>query len=255
MPAASISVSGSPPLPEAAFGRHGCRAAAAHSAANLRACLFASGLALAAMTTPAVAIELSIVEQGDSASTIILLTGKVDAGDGLKMRGFVNGLPSSKPILAQLAFGGGSFSEAMSIGRFFHQSRIRTVVPSKRARCISPCPLVLVAGRDPDTDRPSSMKYSSAVLGFSSIVLNYPEKEYRLKDLNTAVAGTQRNILQIADYLHEIEANINILRYFHSVLKQGDVKYISNEEALDLGIAVLIEETGQVIQPSSPRRN
>ena len=76
-----------------------------------------------------------------------------------------------------------------------------------------------------------------------------------LKDLDTAVAGIQRDILQIADYLQAVNANLNLLRYYQSVLKQDEVKYITNEEALDLGIAVLLEETGQLIEPIPVRRN
>jgi len=85
--------------------------------------------------------------------------------------------------------------------------------------------------------------------------LNYQDKEYTAKDLDTAVASTQREILQIADYLHAVNANLNMLRYYQSVLKPNEVKYLSNEEALDLGIAILIEETGQLVEAIPVRRN
>src|SRR5262249_24563739 len=178
----------------------------------------------------------------------------MDAGDGLKVRGFVGGLSTSKPIVAQLAFGSGIRADAMSIGRFFHDMRVRTVVVGKETRCLSPCPLALVGGRDPITGKPAVVKYSNTAVGFTSVALNYQEKEYTVKDLDTAVANTQRDILQIADYLHAVGANLDILRYYQSVLKPNEVRYISNEEALDLGIAVLIEDTGQLIEPTPPRR-
>jgi hypothetical protein len=81
------------------------------------------------------------------------------------------------------------------------------------------------------------------------------DKDYTAKDLDTAVASTQRDILQIADYLHAVNANLNMLRYYQSVLKPNEVKYLSNEEALDLGIAILIEETGQLVEAIPVRRN
>lgn len=220
------------------------------------AILLTCTLAVAIMTTlPASAIDLKVAEEGDAAVTTVALSGKIDAGDGLKVRGFIGGLPAGKPIVAQLAFAGGVRAEAMSIGRFFHDTRIPTVVSGKQTRCLSPCPLVLVAGRDPVTGKSSMVKHSNAAVGFTSVALNYADKEYTVKDLDMAVANTQRDILQIADYLHAIGANLNVLRYYQSVLKPNEVKYISNDEALDLGIAVLIEDTGQLIEPASSRRN
>jgi hypothetical protein len=204
--------------------------------------------------TQAGALDMKVVAGGDDKQTTIELTGLVVVGDGLKMRSFVGGLATSKPIVAQVAFAGGQRAEAMSIGRFFHQLRVRTVVPAKM-RCLSPCPLVLVGGRDPASGRAGYVKYSSASLGFTGVTPNYTEKEYTLADLDSAVAATQRDILQIADFLRDVGADMEILRYYQSVLKQNDVHYITNEQALDLGIAVLLEETGQVIEPLKPRRN
>jgi hypothetical protein len=207
--------------------------------------------ALAAMlaagaATPAFAIDIK-VEDADGKATITL-TGQVVAGDGLKVRSVVAGIAASRSIIADLAFAGGVRADALSIGRFFHQMRIRTVVPAK-LRCNSPCPLVLVGGRDPVTGKASYLKYSSGSVGFSGVVSNYAEKEYTSADLDSAVATTQREILQIADYLHDVGADMNMLRYYQSVLKSDGIQYITNEQALDLGIAILLEETGQVIEP------
>jgi len=234
--------------------RRGAARSSGPARSALVACALAIPIALAALG-PASGIELKVVEESDPAVTTVALTGKVDAGDGLKVRGFVSGLPAGKPIVARLAFWGGVRADAMSMGRFFHQMRIRTAVVGKDSRCISPCPLVLVGGRDPVTGRAAHVKHSNAWLGFTGVALNYQDKEYTVKDLDTAVAGIQRDILQIADYLQVVNANLNLLRYYQSVLKQDEVKYITNEEALDLGIAVLLEETGQLIEPVAVRRN
>jgi hypothetical protein len=214
------------------------------------------GLALASALTMvhASALDLKVVDDGDKNATMVALTGKVEPGDGLKVRGFIGALSASKPVVAQLGFAGGTRSEATAIGRFFHQAGIRTVVTGKGTRCLSPCPLVFVGGRDPITGKPSYLKHSGAAVGFTGIVLNYQEKDYTVNDLNAAVADTQREILQIADYLHAVGANLEMLRYYQSV-QQNETKYISNEEALDLGISVLVEETGQIIEPARFRRN
>src|SRR5262245_7424547 len=92
------------------------------------------------VTTQASALDFKQVEESDGKTITILLSGEVAPGDGLKARSFIGKLAGAKPITAQLAFGGGARADALSIGRFLHQARIRTVVPAK-ARCISPCPL------------------------------------------------------------------------------------------------------------------
>jgi hypothetical protein len=223
--------------------------ASARRVARIAAWILGAALGVTA-AAPAFAIDVK-VEDADGKATIVL-TGSLVAGDGLKVRSIVAGVPAAKSILAELAFAGGVRAEALSIGRFFHQTRIRTVVPAK-LRCNSPCPLVLVGGRDPITGKPSYLKYSSASLGFTGVVANYADKEYTIADLDGAVAATQREILQIADYLHDVGADMNLLKYYQSVLKSNEVSYITNEQALDLGIAVMFEETGQIIEPSLVR--
>jgi hypothetical protein len=203
-------------------------------------------------TAQASALDIKLVDDTDDKTITIMLTGQVAAGDGLKVRSFIGKLATSKSVTAQLALNGGNRSEAMSIGRFFHQTRIRTVIPAK-ARCLSPCPLVLVGGSDPVTGQLSYVKYSSASLGFSAAISNYPERAYTAADLDAAVARAQRDILDIADYLRDVDANINILRYYQSVLKPNEIRYITNEQTLDIGIPVMVEETGEMLAPLKPR--
>jgi hypothetical protein len=215
-------------------------------------CAFAAALSTV-LAANARAVEIKIIEDADDKAVTILLSGPMASGDALRVRSFIGGVAASKPIVVQLAISGGFRTDAMSIGRFLYQSRIRTVVPAK-ARCTSPCPLVLVGGRDPATGRPSHIKFSSAGLGFTSVHPNFQDKDYTAADLDSAVANTQLDILQIADYLRDVGANMNMLRFYQSVLKQNETQYITNEQALDLGISILFEETGQVIEPSKLRQ-
>jgi hypothetical protein len=209
--------------------------------------LLAAAVAVTA-TAHAFAVDIKTVDDSDGKTITILLTGQIVAGDGLKVRSFIGSVAGSKSMTVQLGFAGGIRADAMSIGRFFHQAGIHTAVPGK-VRCVSPCPLVLVGGRDRIAGKPAYVKYSSASLGFSSVTSNYQEKDYTLADLDGAVASAQRDILQIADYLRDVGADINMLRYYQSVLKQNEIQFITNEQALDLGIPVMFEETGQVIEP------
>ncbi len=210
----------------------------------------ALALAFAAMMTAnARAVDIKVVDDSDGKTITILLTGQMITGDALRVRSFIGSVAASKSIIMQLGFAGGSRDDAMSIGRFLHQARIRTIIPGK-VRCISPCPLVLVGGRDPVTGKPSYIKYSSSELVFSGASTSFQDKDYTVADLDGAVANAQRIILQIADYLRDVGADINMLKYYQSAVKQTDIRYITNEQALDLGISVMFEETGQVIAPS-----
>jgi hypothetical protein len=198
------------------------------------------------------AIEVKTLDDADAKSVTILLTGRTSPDDALRVRSFVNGIDQSKTITAQLDFSGGTISEAMAIGRFFNQAAIRTIVPSK-AKCNSPCPLVLVGGRDPVTGKSSYVKYSSASLGFWGFSLNFEEKDYSATDLDSLVASTQRSILSVADYLRDVGADMNLLKYYLSTVRPNDIRYISNEQALDIGISIMSEATGQLIEPRKRR--
>ena len=210
--------------------------------------MIAAGAFSLLAATQAYAVDIKVIDDKDGKTATVRLNGSIAAGDGLKVRAAIGALAASKTVTVQLDSAGGNRSEAMSIGQFFHRNRIRTVVPTK-TRCVSPCPLILVGGVDPLSGKASYVKYSTASLGFSGIVLNYQDKTYTAADLDNAVAGIQRDILQIADYLHDVGADMNLLKYYQSVLKSNETRYITNEQALDLGIAVMFEETGQVIEP------
>ena len=222
----------------------------AHGWSACRSIIGSSGVLVALLAAaPAVALDIKTIEGREPSVTTISLTGRVEEGDSLKVRSFVGGLPQEKPILAELTLGGGNIPEAIAIGRYFNKSKVRTYVPG-RASCTSPCPLVLVAGRDPVTDKPSYFKHSSGSISFTGRTLNYQEKEYALKDINNAIATTQRNVLAVADYLKEVGANMTLLKYFESVKAGAQSTSLTNEEALDLGIAVLDEKTGTIVPPT-----
>ena len=207
---------------------------------------------IAAIWTPASALDIKSIEGRDAAVSTISLTGRVEEGDSLKVRSFVGNLPQGKPILAELTMGGGNIPEAIAIGRYFNQIKVRTYVPS-RANCTSPCPLVLVGGRDPVTDKPSYYKHSTGGILFTSRTLNYQEKDYTVVELNNAIAGAQRNVLGVADYLRAVGANMTLLKHFESVKAGATSTPLTNEEALDLGIAVLDDKTGTLIPPTVKR--
>jgi hypothetical protein len=209
-------------------------------------------VAFCALVASAGAIEITTVDDSDGKTVTFILTGRIAADDAFRVRSFVNGVDSAKTMIAQLDFSGGTISEAMAVGRFFYQSGIRTVIPAK-AKCNTPCPLVLVGGRDAATGRPSYVKYSSATLGFLGFSIVFDDKEYSAADLDNVVAGAQRSILAVADYLRDVEADANMLKYHLSTARTNQARFITNEQALDLGISIMSEQTGQLIEPRKRR--
>src|SRR5690348_11883855 len=89
--------------------------------------------------TQAGAIDIKVLDDKDDKAATVVMTGSVAAGDGLKVRATIGALAATKAVTVQLDFAGGNRTEAMSIGQFFHRTRIRTVIPAK-ARCLAPCP-------------------------------------------------------------------------------------------------------------------
>ena len=139
----------------------------------------------------------------------------------------------------------------MALGRFFHQAKMRTVIPGSPARCLITCAIAFLGGRDATTARPYRLKSSSGQLGFDSFQLTAVDKpEYTDKDMTSALVGTQRMVLRIADYIEEIREDLTFLQL---IFKRADNKmnFVSNEEALKLGIYVLDEKSGEVINPKA----
>ncbi len=217
-------------------------------------------VALLAPTTTATALEIAAATGGDPAVTTIAVSGLLEAGDVLKVRGFYGRLDTAKPIVAQLTINGGSYAEARLIGRFFHQVKVRTEVAARPGgtgpSCVGVCFLVLLGGRDPVTEQPSQVKYSTGRIAFTGTKLTYADREYTAKDVDASVAGTQKLFMETANYLAAVGARPQALQHFFAVLPNsaGQVKELSDSDALDLGISVYDERTQQLIKPLPMRR-
>ena len=110
-----------------------------------------------------------------------------------------------------------------------------------------------VGGRDPETAEPWRAKGSTAQLGFHSFKIDWVDKEYTAQDLSMAIARTQRMTLAMADYMTEVGASLEFLR---ARLKAtaASMNYMSNEEALSLGVYIVNDKTGELITPGSLKK-
>jgi hypothetical protein len=205
---------------------------------------FAAAL-IACAAGSARAIEIKTEVGSDDKAITLRLSGAFEPGDGLKMRAFVANLPPEASIAVNFDATGGSFAEAMSIGRFLHQIGAATIVPAN-AKCLSPCPLAFLAGAD-TSGASARTKHSSARLGFTAFQAGAKERDYTWKEMAEALATTQQGILQVLDYLYEVGANTDVLGRFYDNIPANQVRYISDDDLLFLGVSIFDDKANQLI--------
>jgi hypothetical protein len=197
----------------------------------------------------AAAAEIKQRASDNAETTAIELKGRIERGDLLSLQALISKLPQTKSMAVYLDSTAGSLDESIVLGRFFHQAKMRTVIAGSPAKCLISCALAFLGGRDAATGKPLRVKTSSGLLGFYSFQFTATDKtEYTDKDMTTAVVNTQRMVLRIADYIQEIREDLAVLQL---IFKRSDAKmnFVSNEEALTLGIYVLDEKSGEMIDP------
>ena len=185
----------------------------------------------------------------------IEVKGSIETGDAVALQAYIAKLPHKKVTVVYLNSPGGSLDEGMALGRLFHRARIRTAVIGKDVVCRSACSTAFLGGRDSETEEPWRAKGSTARLGFHSFEIDWEDKEYTAQDMSNAIARTQKITLAMADYMIEVGAS---LEFLHARLRApvDSMSYMSNEEALSLGIYIANDRTGELITPArvnSPR--
>lgn len=204
-----------------------------------------AALVLSGAAATAGAMTIKKVAGGEAGAETILLDGKIEEGDALALQGYIAKLPVGQKVVVHLNSSGGLVREAIATGRVIHRNKIRTVVPSK-ASCLSACVIVFVGGRDWDSGQPWQLKYSTARLGVHPFKRDYADKEYTATDMSRAVAATLKTVLSYTEYWDEVGADYEFL-YLQWSTSNKDVLYIPNERLLELGIKVLDERSGEII--------
>lgn len=214
---------------------------------------FFAAAALFLGSTPVHAIEIDLKTEAELGLTIATIKGSFVPGDSLKLRAKLATAQVGTVIIVHLDAQGGSLSEAAAIGRFFHRNGIGTVVPPG-ARCFTPCPIAFVGGYDSTARQKSQLKHSTGAIGFASVSTTYKEGTYSSRQMDAAVSAAQRGILTIADYLIEVEADPDLLTRIYDQIHAGSVHYLSDEDALSMGIPVFDDALGQLIEPMPKAR-
>lgn len=186
----------------------------------------------------------------DSATVnAIEVKGKIETGDAVALQAYIAKLPHKAVTVVYLNSLGGSLEEGMALGRLFHSARIRTAVVGKDVVCRSACSTAFLGGRDAETAEPWRVKGSTARLGFHSFEIEWEDNEYTAQDMSNAIAQTQKITLAMADYMIEVGASLEFLRA-NLRAPVDRMSYMSNEEALSLGIYIVNDKTGELITPA-----
>jgi hypothetical protein len=196
------------------------------------------------------ALEFATHSSDSETVNAIEVKGKIETGDAMALQAYIAKLPQKKVTVVYLNSLGGALEEGMALGRLFHRAKIRTAVIGKDVICSSACATAFLGGRDPETAGAWRVKGSTARLGFHSFKIDWEDKSYTAQDMSNAIARTQKMTLAMADYMTEVGASLEFLR---ARLKApaASMNYMSNEDALALGIYIANDKTGELITPAS----
>lgn len=200
---------------------------------------------IGAMAWPASAwsMEYSRHANEPANENAILASGNIELDEGFRLQTYLSKLPQ-KPTTLYLDSTGGSIQGAMAAGRIVSEAKIRTFLTDPDAKCLSACTNIFLAGRDQDSGKPYRVKGSANRLGFHNFVPVLQDKQYTAKDAAAVIARAQNTIYELANYFQEIGADLELLGLG---LKQKDVHYLRNEDALRFGIHVLDSKTNELV--------
>jgi hypothetical protein len=240
----------------AAWLRHPARPA---SRASLRSAALACGLAacIALHTTaPAAAAEIARTDLGlpGLPDTVgFLYKGTVASGDLLNLQSQISALPPDSAVAVVLESLGGSLSEGIALGRFFHKAKIIAVVGAGGV-CASACSIAFLGGRDAKTGKPMRIKSSMGLLGFHQFSIKFdPNKKYTKKDRDDMVLTVQDITAALVEYFKYINEDLTFLPFMLRAPSE-QIRLLSSEDAIASGVHVFNEQTKLLIDPSLIRQ-
>jgi hypothetical protein len=218
-----------------------------------RPIVFAMLAWLGAVTCTTTAFSLTFSKHPDEAAdeNAILASGNIESDDAFRFQVYLGSLPQKPRTSLYLDSTGGSIQGAIAVGRIVYEAKIRTFLTGPAAKCFSACTNIFLAGRDRENGKSYRVKGSANGLGFHNFIPVLANKEYTAKDAADVVARAQNTIYEIATYFQEIDADLELLGLG---LKQKDIYYLRNEDALRYGIHVLDAKTNELVRYESYRR-
>lgn len=192
-------------------------------------------------------VEFGQVRLGLSDTVVVTLEGSMREDEILKFKTFIANLPSEKRIIVLLNSPGGTVFQGQSLGRYFYDARITTVVLSG-ARCESACTDAFLGGRDLVSGRPRRILATGARLGFHNFKSTVPEQTYSKADMEEMSRLAQVLTYQQLEYLESVDVPLDAV-LLQLGTKAGEITHLRESDALDLGISILNLKTGRMIAP------
>lgn len=208
-------------------------------------------LALIAFMRPAHAeITISRIDIGLPNTAVMLVQGQYDGNEILRFKSAIADIPAAVRIIAALNSPGGRVDQGFELGKFFFEARIPTIVLAGH-ECASSCTNAFFGGRDPVTGQPLRILASGGKLGFHNFRSNnLPDRKYTKPELEDLSRTSQQIVYAQLTYLKSVDAPIKAI-----VLSLGtpheDVNWLSEADALQLGVTILNREIGRLISPAN----
>lgn len=203
---------------------------------------------LFAMASSADALTYSKHTEEAADENAIMATGNIETDEAFRFQTYLSKLRQKPQTSLYLNSTGGSVQGAIAMGRVVYAARIRTFVTTPSARCNSACTSIFLAGRDRETGKPYRVKGSKNAIGFHNFVPTLEDKPFGAKDLANVMSRAQNTIYELATYFQEVDASLELLGLG---LKQKDVYFLPNQDALRYGIHVLDTDSKELIRSES----
>lgn len=205
------------------------------------------GAMLGANVEPSSALDFSQHPKDSATVNAILAKGRIDDGDTYDLKRYIAKLPVKPTTVIYFDSPGGNVQESMELGRFFFQSKIATYVDSKKI-CTSACAIAFFGGRGAD-DKPNRVKSSNGRLGLHSFSRDFSDdRRYSADDMKQVLQRAQSQVGLISEYFRAVEADQDALRIMLTATN-SQMNFVSNDEAVGLGIQVFDEKTQAMIDP------
>ena len=210
-------------------------------------------LSLAVSPWSVSAATIQAVNMSSERSAGFLVSGEMADGDLLKLQTEIAKLPPDRAVTVYLDSPGGSLGEGVRMGQFFYSARIATAIKGQQGKCLSACAIAFLGGRDSASGQPKRIKPSTALLGFHAFRLTFDDKKtYTAENMGEMIAVTQRISYALIEYFREIKVEAKFLPLMLKAPTE-QMRFVGNEEALQLGFHVWDEAAKRLIDPGAIR--
>jgi hypothetical protein len=195
-------------------------------------------------------VRTSIIDIGLPNTVVIKINGGFDGNELLRVKSAIAQIPPGKRVIAALESPGGYLFEGEQLGRFFYEAKIPTIV-FKGDDCASACTAAFFGGRDPVTGKSLRILATGAKLGFHNLSRRVsPDAKFSSTQLLELSRSIQRDVYRNLQHFRAVNAPWRVLKLSMGT-KSSDMRFLTESEALDHGIAILNRETGKLTLPDN----